>query len=258
MGQYFRPCALTNDKKSLTAVFDYCGKLGTADTVLINTIYNFLKKTPSRFVWAGDYAKPRNLSLPEELIAIRYANDFADPIDRDAIIKSIERKKVTLYEYANYVNRIFSIIIPTRKYPLVTDTYRYLVNLDKNEYVDLWFQEYQNSVGVDLVLQFLCADGGEKGINGCFDGCPYTGPDKELIGTWAYDTITISNSTPNESIPINPRFINFGSLLQMLDTISMWLDNVDDMSDDMSENFIQRINEITTRIGEKFKNNRLI
>ena len=56
MGQYFKGIAL-GEGREIKRIFDYGSKFATIgeQSPLINNIYNYLRKNPSRFVWIGDY-----------------------------------------------------------------------------------------------------------------------------------------------------------------------------------------------------------
>ena len=140
---------------------------------LLNAVCARLRKYKTRVAWVGDYAEDeelRNLNIP---------------LDMEHIWG--ERANV----------RSFDIV------PFNLDNVKYLVNFSKNEFVDLkdyfdrskfkW-SDTDDSYCCIHPLSLLTAVGNDRGGGDYHSG----GSCFELVGTWAWDVLALSNSIPED------------------------------------------------------------
>ena len=71
-------------------------------------------------------------------------------------------------------------------------TYNYIVNLDKKLYVRIPKDSNDENVLIIHPLPLLCCNGNQRG------GGDYYGTNEQLVGSWAYDRIGVTNELPND------------------------------------------------------------
>lgn len=151
------------------------------ETALANGFYGH------PFVWAGDYADEKY-----DTEVYFKACEFIDK-KTESHAKLLGYKKIDNgrwgEEYKNSTGETRSekeLCIQTPYEKL--ETYEYIINLTKRIFVRIPKKEE----GQWLIhpLPLLCADGNGRG------GGDYEGTNMELIGSWAYDRIGVSNTLP--------------------------------------------------------------
>jgi hypothetical protein len=186
MGQYYKPIILESDKKT-PVCYAYAHKCDNGlklmehsyiGNAFCNTVYNYIfKNGGANLVWAGDYADEEPNSASKE-----YPDENRN-----------------LYQMCEDVLEM--------EYDTSTKDYRYIINEDKHEYVDLW-----HVVGVGTLtinpLPLLTCEGNGRG------GGDYWGLDQEYVGRWARDFIVVNeHSWPThdkleaEYTKIKPMFV---------------------------------------------------
>lgn len=158
MGQYYHPIIITNKEKLEFNPHLYGEGLKITEhssfsTPMVGLVMQHIhdkKKNSPRLVWMGDYGEVMRFGTGNTWQEARYSSNPPDVPD----IKKIE-------------------------------SYRYIINLDKDEYVDLVrCREH----GDTHPLPILTANGIGKG------GGDYAGSHMELVGTWAGDRLSVSNN----------------------------------------------------------------
>ena len=157
MGQYFHPIIATKrdclefnphryrEGAKITEHSDF-------NTPMIGIVMQYLydrRKDHPHLVWQGDYGEPLNLEFGKDNVQVMY---HAYPED-----------------------------VPDLK---EVGTYRYIINLDKKEYVDL---VKCRETCILHPLPLLTANGNGWG------GGDYHGSDMDLVGSWAADRIAVTN-----------------------------------------------------------------
>lgn len=168
MGQYYKTVFLESDKK--TPIAYACAhsvnngvKLmehSYIDNSLLNAVLNYMWKNKDaqtfHLVWAGDYADPEE-GTEDNIYALIYALSEG----------------------------VAEIPYETEKPPV-----RFIVNVDKKQFVDLWgVPDYTRWAAHPLAL--LTAEGNGRG------GGDYNGTSMNLVGTWARDTLTVMGTDLN-------------------------------------------------------------
>lgn len=175
MGQYFKPCVLSKNYKtnkktpviaSLTS-WDYSNGaklmehswVGNRFVKAAIKLIAMYKAHP--FVWCGDYADERFINQDnKECNAYEIANSF-----------DVERFDEMTKEHN------------------VEEEYKYIINYTKRQYVEI--PDYDENVWTIHPLPLLCADGNERG------GGDYHGINMDVVGSWAYDRIGVTNKRPH-------------------------------------------------------------
>jgi len=187
MGQYYK--AILLDKKIGLKPWDHGGsddpdenfngaKLMEHSYIgnpLVNAVENLIKRTgtygSARVVWAGDYADGEEKNDPD-------GNN--------------------LYNFVSE-GKFLRVILPAEKQGRNKEEVRYLVNLSKGEYVDL-FKCREDEHGLTIhPLPLLTCEGNGRG------GGDYHG-EELYIGYWARDRITLQRSKPKKAQEIIPNF----------------------------------------------------
>lgn len=186
MGQYYKPIIVSHTKKTILGYWEAFKTMNGRKLMehsyignsLCNCVENYLYNNGGgRVVWAGDYAD-------------------ADKGKKSNLYELAEELKKTEFAYDCKEN----------------DKIRYLVNDDKNEYIDLW---NVLSIGELTIhpLPLLTAEGNGQG-SGDYDGL-----DMKYVGSWARNFIRVM---PNGSYAdleknyklINPKFVEGYKILE--------------------------------------------
>jgi len=118
---------------------------------------------------------------------------------------------------------------------------RFLINEDKKEYLDL-----ERVVSLDAwtihPLPLLTADGNGQG------GGDYYGTDMDFVGSWAYDTISVSEKYPPIDYKrIEPLFLELGDITRGLAVVAKALERLPiDIADDewFKKNILESVAKI--------------
>jgi hypothetical protein len=173
MGQYYRPCFLSEDKKKVES-FAYSHDFGSGlklmeHSWMKNGFVGFIERqllvSPKRLVWAGDYA-----------------DDEIDGENLYSISESSPRLMMADHpkdKYSEEAQKAFG------KLPL-PKRYKYLINYDKREYVDK--SKVPSDDGWTIhPLPLLTCEGNGRG------GGDFRGDSFGLVGRWSRDTIGITS-----------------------------------------------------------------
>lgn len=184
MGQYYRPIMQKVDSnKVIVYNRNINGEYTMAKLMehsyinnpLMNTICKMLYKTKQRVAWVGDYAEDDELK------------ELKIPLSTNKIwgqsIKGVGLKEKP-FVYKN----------------------KYLVNHTKKQYIDfsLYIGTFIYEVSTDFIihpLSLLTAVGNGRG------GGDFNGENEELVGTWAWDVIEITDCKPSGYTHLNEIFI---------------------------------------------------
>jgi hypothetical protein len=187
MGQYYHP--LSMEKKEAVCSHDYDNGLKLMEhsyigndfvAVVENMIAEGGHWFGDRIVWAGDYADPE---VDENGSPLTYKSEDGK-----------DDYELTLY----HITGDFIIKPAKVKRP----NYRYLVNLDTNEFVDMkkvpatdtWTDKKGKEFPVRIhPLPLLTCEGNGRG-GGDFGGKDH----KKLVGKWARNRVTISTRKPKD------------------------------------------------------------
>lgn len=166
MGQYYIPVILAPDKRTVVAWFD-----NTCSTKLMEFGVDF------NYVVAVEWMiSPEGPYYKHNLV---WAGDYADPE---------EGSELPLYYICKESHEDKRVDLPIK----IADDYNYLVNHTKKVYVNKVNAAAEDRYGDDLyALPFFTADGNGRG-SGDFKGWD----PKDLIGTWARDSLSVENSAP--------------------------------------------------------------
>jgi hypothetical protein len=139
------------------------------------------------FVWVGDYADEKF-----DVDVYTEANDFINKV-ADKIAKYQGYKKIIDNHYdTKYINKDGERKSITEFYDKSQydnlPTYEYIINFTKRLFIKIPKQD--KNVYTVHPLPLLCADGNGRG------GGDYVGTNMDLIGSWAYDRIGVSNVLP--------------------------------------------------------------
>lgn len=220
MGQYYKPIILKEDKKTIvTYAHAHACDTGLKlmehsyiDNSLCNAVYNYIQENgPCRLVWAGDYADPEKTeTLTDEEIWDLWKKDVTNGLAVNSLIDYIDDYRAkeekesedgkTLYEMTEYAKEM--------EYNTNSNDCRFLINHDKQEFVDLWNVPCFGWNAVNP-LSLLTAEGNQRG------GGDYYGIGGEYVGTWARDLIEVSNKCPFETYTeIKPDFVEYYEIRQ--------------------------------------------
>lgn len=198
MGQYYHSIILKDDKKTVKTwalAHDLNNGLklmehSYLDNSLVNAVVNYLKKNNGGcLVWAGDYAdaEPTKIKKEEakELWKAKVASGDTETSFADFWAKSQDVYKrdedgelvgKNLYEMTEKK--------PKMDYDTSDPGIRFLVNVTKKEYVDLWEAPCVDGYTIHP-LPLLTAEGNGRG------GGDYSGLNMDMVGTWARDYIVV-------------------------------------------------------------------
>lgn len=204
MGQYYHPISI--EKKESLYSHDYSNGLKLMEhswigNNFVGVVERLIAKGGSwfgtRIVWAGDYADPE-VDENGEIIRREYQGKMYD---------------VNLYEMfgENKINPKFEGEKPN---------YRYVVNLDTKQFVDMkkvpisntWTNPKTGKKNIYQIhpLPLLTCEGNGLG------GGDYIGEGEEIVGSWARNRVTMSTKKPAgypagyEEIPFNLKYeLNF-------------------------------------------------
>lgn len=157
MGQYYHPIIVTKNEalEFNPHIYNESAKItehSNFSTPMIGLVMQYLydrRKDNPRLVWQGDYGEPLNVGFGKDNVQVRYHSYPEDVPD----LKEV-------------------------------GTYRYIINLDKKEYVDL---VKCREMCEFHPLPLLTANGNGRG------GGDYLGSDMDLVGSWAGDRIAVAN-----------------------------------------------------------------
>lgn len=211
MGQYYRGAIL--DKESIKGQItiakalccyahhngaklmehSYVGNtyVGAYVKLLANQYYGY------PFVWVGDYADDK-FNTNVYRLAYQYIDDF---IKSNAEEQGFVKDNNSYGKFMKYDcgDRILLEVkneddfAERYSYEEVGGNqldYKYILNLDKKEYVKI--PEYNENEWTIHPLPLLCADGNGRG------GGDYNGTNMNKVGIWAYDKIGVSNDIPTD------------------------------------------------------------
>ena len=190
MGQYYNPIILTKTKKNVKAWAysqDYgnCLKLmehSWKGNNFVDRIAKEIINKPLNIVWAGDYA------------------------DSELDKEGNERKNKKGYGINLYSLCKDSKMLPKEDVKIDYDKYRFLVNHDKQEYLDMTelplTEEYNGFDYRVHPLPLLTCEGNGRG------GGDYraTGRSEKYIGKWARDKVSLEEKQPTDYFKIVPNF----------------------------------------------------
>lgn len=193
MGQYYKPINI--DKMEYLDSWDYDGGsklmehswIGNDFTEAVeNLLSEEGKWHKDRIVWAGDYMD-EGLFIPEERM-----NDWIT-IDEDEYLA----QELNLWVFARETGEKIS--------PDDKKGYRYIINHTKKEFVDKSkipaTSEYEGNYWYIHPLPLLTSSGNGRG-----GGDYYSEIGVKYIGSWAGDSISVSNIKPEEYSEIEPAF----------------------------------------------------
>ena len=173
MGQYYKPCILAENKKTVKAwmyshEYDNGLKLMEHSYIgnhFVSSFESLIKNNPQRVVWAGDYAdecKGRKTNLYSRCKDTEKAN----PTERVSVTKT-----------------------------------RYIVNHTKKQFVDKFsLSEIKDWEGTKIhPLPLLTCEGNGRG-GGDFRG------ENKFVGAWARDVISVESKKPQGFTEIKPDF----------------------------------------------------
>jgi hypothetical protein len=198
MGQYYRGVVLgkTSKKKSKFIVRQaFCcyahhtgAKLTEHSYVGVWYIKEYEKALAEEFhgypfVWIGDYADTKF-----DVDGYTAANEFIDKETHKNAISQGYTKNVNGGWGAEYIRngetafeKDFAVKTPLKDFI----EYKYIVNYTKKQYIRI-----PDKKGEIHPLPLLCADGNGRG------GGDYEGVNMQLVGSWAYDEIGVTNTIP--------------------------------------------------------------
>ena len=173
MGQYYKPCILGGNKKTVKAwmyshEYDNGLKLMEHSYIgnsFVSAFESLIKNKPQRVVWAGDYAD------------------------------DCKGRKTNLYERCKDTEKAN----PTERFS--TPETRYIVNHTKKQFVDKFsVPEISDWKGTKIhPLPLLTCEGNGRG-GGDFRG------ENQYVGTWARDVISVESKKPIGYAEIKPDF----------------------------------------------------
>jgi hypothetical protein len=188
MGQYYNPIILTRTKKNIKAwaySHDYDNGLKLMEhswkgNTFVDRIVTEIIDKPLNIVWAGDYA---DAELDKE------GNKRKDKDGYDINLNSLCKKSKQL---------------PKENCNVDYDEYRFFINHDRNEYVDMselplrsTYDDFEYRVHP---LPLLTCEGNGRG------GGDYGGSNISYVGRWARDRISLSNTIEKHNVKIVPDF----------------------------------------------------
>lgn len=223
MGQYYRPIILTKGKRSIVGYWDGNKLMESLKLTghsyignrLCNCVENYLiSKGGGRVVWAGDYADKEK--------------------GKDENLFDLAKKKNKEFKHYDWAGK---------------SDIRYLVNVDKKQYIDLW-----KLVSIDNLvihpLPLLTAEGNDISNGGDYDGIDY-----KYVGTWARDFIKILRNYQAYEIigyeEIRPVFVEQETLREKLSIMADLIDK--SLNDDTynyadNERYVNSIKNSLSRI----------
>lgn len=150
---------------------------------LVSAVERELAKEPKRLVWAGDYADKEPNKIPWEW--------------KDTDGKTHTEEKANIYHLGNDDNNI----TPKGYVRPIGKKYRYIVNHDKEQFVDKKkCPDIPDMEDLQIhPLPLLTAEGNGQG------GGDYRG-EHPLVGTWARDLISIETRRPKDYQEVIPNF----------------------------------------------------
>ena len=191
MGQYFRGIIFNEDNtiKKTYCIYSYKTKSKLIEHYKVSNYYidEYIHQLGNdyfgcKFAWVGDYA---DNSYYEE--STKYLDKIcANNAEKEGYIPQTPNKFSNFYIHKE-LHFLKNYQEFTEKTPIENlSKYRYLINLDKKQYIDLsLFNE-----GDIHPLPILCSDG-----NGKSDS-DYDGTNMKYVGKWAYNHIGASNEIP--------------------------------------------------------------
>lgn len=166
MGQYYKPVILADNKTTVLKWMyshDYSNGLKLMEhsyitNSFVSTFENQLIENPQRVTWAGDYAD------------------------------ECKGRKTNLYQRCNDKNNIN----PTET-TVDEKVFKYIINHSKKEFVDKTkLKEIPDWAGAYIhPLPLLTCEGNGRG------GGDFRGKEKDLVGRWSRDLISISKNKPS-------------------------------------------------------------
>ena len=156
MGQYYHPIIITDKEKLEFNPHRYGEGLKITDhssfnTLMVGLVMQYIhekKRNSPRLVWMGDYGEVMRFGTGKSWVETRFTSNPPDVPD------------------------------------IKIESYRYIINLDKDEYVDLVKCRERGDIHP---LPLLTANGNGRG------GGDYFGARMEFVGSWAGDHISVSD-----------------------------------------------------------------
>lgn len=157
-----------------------CG--GLVEHLLAGEFYGY------PYVYAGDYSDDIRIHIDEDVTRENFREIYP--------VEDYGEEEIIPYDFdSKYKGDLELQGKETRQY-------RYLINLSKNEYVDLVKYDTGDTEDIWVVhpLPLLCCNSKQRG------GGDYHGVDEELLGIWAYDCIGFTNELPEGMDEIEVHF----------------------------------------------------
>ncbi len=212
MGQYFNVVNLT--KKELISPYDFDNGAKIMEHSWIGNEYvgvvlELLKPEKSwyknKIVWSSDYMDEEEF-LSEQC-------EFGETPPKDLVFSHYYYKGEAYHTLFSFANQYFTKIKPAKKKRYSYKTYKYLLNHDTKQYVNLDTlpakKHTENYNGTKKVYKFsvnplplLTAAGHGRG-----GGCYYSEVGQEFIGTWSGNSISLEKQLPKGFTEIKPDFI---------------------------------------------------
>lgn len=238
MGQYYYPIALGKKKRSIKGYFlahayDNGLKLMEHSYLRNNfvaAVMTYLNKVGGgRLVWAGDYAdeEPDTFKITKEQALPIWQAKVNEGIITCSFDEFYKSKDESLYDENNEnASNLYHLCkgrpqITIASEDIKEQNFRFIVNEDKKEIVDLW--DVVSFDGWEVhPLPLLTAEGNGRG------GGDYDGTSMSLVGSWARDNIkvlsevdytTINNFKARGYKVINPLFAETYSIERTLGNI---------------------------------------
>jgi hypothetical protein len=173
MGQYYQPCSLEKKQHVLSHDYDSGLKLmehSWKKNGFVNAVASLIAAGGEwhgdRIVWAGDYADPERSAKTGKLTK----RNLYDICDKNKIIPDVPKR-----------------------------TYRYFLNLDTNEFVDINKAPNESDGWQIHPLPLLTCEGNGRG-GGDFHR------EHPMLGKWARCRVVASFTKPKEGVEIFPDF----------------------------------------------------
>lgn len=189
MGQYYKPCLL-NETKDMVESWACSHKFGNGLKLMehsyignnfVGIIENNIADNPKPVVWAGDYADGENGDDDgDNLYSVAEQGD-------ELLYDEMPSADLEQYKYSR-VQEESELYWGVFERQMIPESYRYIVNHDKNEFIDK-SKSIVGEYGAIHPLPLMTCEGNGRG-GGDFRG------ESELVGAWARDVISVSETKP--------------------------------------------------------------
>lgn len=175
MGQYYKAVLKRGDdlKSYQSGEFKKLTESAWLYNNFVNYVVKMLARNPARVIWAGDY-------------------DEKD-----------EKTGKNLYDIVGKPKPVSDKTFSDRNVKAILQSYPYLLNVDKKEYVEVASMPFGNDGSQMHPLPLLTVKSTGSG------GGDYSGADEEYVGRWAGDFIVPLLYEPEGFELISPAFIEF-------------------------------------------------